>query len=712
MVSTFSKVDLSKIDWDEYEDDEHTNKPTPPTGTQPADIHNLLASMPNSDALAQGRDWDDYKVSAMDEADVGKTVDASAGRGDLTKTLLKPAAPAEVENPREGYELLLSYTAVLLGPGTPLLDAQAQTVALGSEALPKEVARCVKTMRAGERARFEMDFTFVHANRPEGVPPHGRVSYEITLHEIRPVETLADGLLRVKTLKKGEGWERPDRHCKVRCRWRGEVADTGFLFADERDYHYVHGDAELPRFWSLLQMRKGEEAEVYVEADAAYGDAGEPSLGVPPNARLKLFVKTLDWVHVEDISCAQDGSVLKTVLGKGQGWERPRERYECEVDVSAELGGGGGGVAERTRLKLGDIGASEAAQLLTAQCGSALMPDFARALDLLLPTMAESEKAEVALGPLRLEVTLHGWRTVELVPNTSEQVLRTTVFEPKDTYDRPNERSECVVSYTVRLADDESAAPVEEGSEVAFVQSCGNMLPCIDAAVREMKAGERCRLDAPPEWAYGAAELPPRSAAVAQEHARARASAVVVELVLHSYVREKDLWEMGARQKWVLQQHLKDQGTSLFKTGDFERAIKRYEKANIAAPCAADIAKEAGPDDGEPLTEAEIKASKAAKASCHVNIATCHLKLGAPADVIASCNKALELDPKHAKALWRRGQARVELADLDEARADLMAAARADPKNREVRTALEHLKQRQAEQKQRQKVAFGGMFST
>ena len=50
------------------------------------------------------------------------------------------------------------------------------------------------------------------------------------------------------------------------------------------------------------------------------------------------------------------------------------------------------------------------------------------------------------------------------------------------------------------------------------------------------------------------------------------------------------------------------------------------------------------------------------------------------------------------------------MGDLDEAMADLMAAAKLDPKSREVRAELEELKVKLGAQRAKEKNTFGGMF--
>ncbi len=47
----------------------------------------------------QGQDWDEYKVTALEPGDVGKTFDCSAGKRQMTKTLLVAGKYADFDNP-------------------------------------------------------------------------------------------------------------------------------------------------------------------------------------------------------------------------------------------------------------------------------------------------------------------------------------------------------------------------------------------------------------------------------------------------------------------------------------------------------------------------------------------------------------------------------------------------------------------------------------
>ncbi len=57
--------------------------------------------------------------------------------------------------------------------------------------------------------------------------------------------------------------------------------------------------------------------------------------------------------------------------------------------------------------------------------------------------------------------------------------------------------------------------------------------------------------------------------------------------------------------------------------------------------------------------------------SLHSNLALCYLRQGRAGPALDSADRALALEPGHAKARFRRGRALVALGRADEAQADL-----------------------------------------
>ena len=82
------------------------------------------------------------------------------------------------------------------------------------------------------------------------------------------------------------------------------------------------------------------------------------------------------------------------------------------------------------------------------------------------------------------------------------------------------------------------------------------------------------------------------------------------------------------------------------------------------------------------FTEEEKKQSKALKVSCKLNNAACKLKLKDYKEAEKLCTKVLELESTNVKALYRRAQAYMNMADLDLAEIDIKKALEIDPANR------------------------------
>ncbi|KAG1797849.1 uncharacterized protein HD556DRAFT_1355429 [Suillus plorans] len=118
----------------------------------------------------------------------------------------------------------------------------------------------------------------------------------------------------------------------------------------------------------------------------------------------------------------------------------------------------------------------------------------------------------------------------------------------------------------------------------------------------------------------------------------------------------------------------KDQGNAAFKTGDYPAAIGHYTSAILAN---AD-------DPTFPL-----------------NRAAAYLKLGKNEDAERDCTTVLKLSPNNVKALFRRGQARMALGCLDQARADFVGASELEPSNQSVKQELSEVEKSIQQQKQK-----------
>ncbi|KAL2939840.1 Tetratricopeptide repeat protein 1 [Bienertia sinuspersici] len=115
----------------------------------------------------------------------------------------------------------------------------------------------------------------------------------------------------------------------------------------------------------------------------------------------------------------------------------------------------------------------------------------------------------------------------------------------------------------------------------------------------------------------------------------------------------------------------KVEGNSLFKEGQYEDALSKYEFALQVAP--------------------EMPESAELRSICHSNRGVCYLKLGKYDETAKECSKALELNPTYVKALHRRGEAYEKLERYEEAIADMKKILEVDPSNDQARRNIVRL---------------------
>ncbi|KAM5327097.1 FK506-binding protein-like [Glossophaga mutica] len=142
-----------------------------------------------------------------------------------------------------------------------------------------------------------------------------------------------------------------------------------------------------------------------------------------------------------------------------------------------------------------------------------------------------------------------------------------------------------------------------------------------------------------------------------------------VRLTLASFTQGQDSWELEASEKETLARQEHARGTELFRAGNPEGAARCYGRALRLLLTL--------PPPGSPE-----------RTVLHANLAACQLLLGQPQLAAQSCNRVLEREPEHLKALYRRGVAQAALGNLEKATADLKKVLVVDPKNRAAREEL------------------------
>ncbi|CAA3007348.1 peptidyl-prolyl cis-trans isomerase FKBP62-like [Olea europaea subsp. europaea] len=477
--------------------------------------------------------------------------------------------------------------------------------------------------------------------------------------------------LKKKLLKEGDGWEKPSSGDEVEVHYVGTLLD-GTQFDSSRDrgtpFKFKLGQGQVIKGWDegIKTMKKGEKALFTIPPELAYGESGSPPT-IPSNATLQFEVELLSWTSVKDI--CKDGGILKKVLTEGEGWQNPKDLDEVIVKYEA-------------RLEDGTVVSKSDGVEFIVNDGY-----FCPALSKAVKTMKKGEKAfltvkhQYGFGEKGREATgdecdvppnatihiileLVSWKTVSEI--TSDKKVLKKILKEGEGYEKPNDGAIVQVKLIGKLQD--GTVFVKKGYDeeppFEFRVDEEQVIEGLDRAVKTMKKGEIALVTVQPEHAFGPSESQQELAVVPGN------STVYYEVEMVSFVKEKESWDMSTPEKIEAAGKKKDEGNALFKTGKYERASKRYEKAVKLIEYDSSFG------------EDEKQQAKLLKVTCNLNNAACKLKLKDYKEAVKLCTKVLEIESQNVKALYRRAQAYIHLVDLDLAELDIKKALEIDPDNR------------------------------
>ncbi|KAJ4841871.1 Peptidyl-prolyl cis-trans isomerase fkbp65 [Turnera subulata] len=506
--------------------------------------------------------------------------------------------------------------------------------------------------------------------------------------------------LKKKLVKEGEGWETPSSGDEVEVHYTGTLLD-GTKFDSSRDrgtpFKFKLGQGQVIKGWDegIKTMKKGENAIFTIPPELAYGKSGSPPT-IPPDATLQFDVELLSWSSVKDI--CKDGGIFKKVLVEGEKWDNPKDLDEVFVKYEARLADGtiiskSGGV----EFTVGD---------------GYFCPALAKAVK----TMKKGEKVLLTVKPqygfgedgrpatgdegavppnanLDIVLELISWNSVSDV--TKDKKVMKKILKEGEGYERPNDGTVVQVKLIGKLIDGtifvKKGHDEEPPSEFKIDEE--QVVDGLDRAVKTMKKGEVALVIIQPEYGFGASETK-------QELANVPANATLYyEIEMISFTKEKESWDMNTQEKIEAAGKKKEEGNALFKTGKYDRASRRYEKAvNFI-------------EYDSSFNDEEKQQSKALKISCKLNNAACKLKLKDYKQAEKLCTKVLELDSRNVKALYRRAQAYMGLVDLELAEMDIKKALEIDPDNRDVKLEYKILKEKVREYNKRDAKFYSNMFA-
>ncbi|GAV56604.1 FKBP_C domain-containing protein/TPR_1 domain-containing protein/TPR_11 domain-containing protein [Cephalotus follicularis] len=508
--------------------------------------------------------------------------------------------------------------------------------------------------------------------------------------------------LKKKLLKRGRAFETPEFGDEVTVHYVGTFLDgTTFDSTRDRDEPLTFklgGDGVVVAGlnYGIITMKRGECALFTVPPELGYGVEGHYE--VPPNSVIQFEVELISWITVVDVS--KDGGIIKKIMEKGERNELPGDLDEVLVKYQVALVDGT--VVART---------PEEGIEFCVKDGH-----LCQALPKAIRTLKSGEKARLIVQPqyafggeewganngihtvplnsvLNIDLELVSFKPVVDVTGDSK-VLKKILKEGEGAF-VANEDAAVTIRYTARLEDGTifEKKGVDGDQPFVFTTDEEQVVSGLDRAAATMKKGERAVISIDFEYGFGSVEVKRDLATIPP------CSKLLYEVEMLDFIKEKAPWEMISRDKIEAAERKKEEANLLFKSGKYQRAGKKYDKA-------ADYVSEDGSFGDE-----EQKQAKALRLLCWLNGAACSLKLNDFLEAINLCSKVLDIEFCNVKALYRRAQAYMETADLVLAGLDIKKALEVDPQNREVKSIQKTLIRLQAESNKRDTKLYMKMFA-
>jgi len=460
----------------------------------------------------------------------------------------------------------------------------------------------------------------------------------------------------------------------------------------------------LPRGFevALLSMERGERAAFTIQP--AFGYA-QPECAVPAPAGVAADTELE--VDLELVECfpstvarptSEDGRVIKRVLEEGVSWEYPRPPYKLSLEFAVSAAGG---------APLQDSGGP-----VEVVCGAGQLPE---AIEEAVGAMVEGEEALVycpaelvTASPLveavrgrageqvHVRLKLHRLFQVRDVWGDG-RLIKTRTRDGTGTFPIDCPLEDCTVALRCKGWTADEASPFHDSwgraeGPLEIPLGHGRVPEHLETCIRLMVPGEVSRL-------WWSAERNGGGEAILGAPIEGGCD-VEWEVELVGFDRPRQMEEMAPHEVLQEVRAFKAAGNALFKEGRCALAKPKYEKALKYLKRGLHIE-----------TEELVLEAEELQLSCHLNVAACAHKLADYAEAVRQCDKALQIDPDHPKALFRRGQAYLMTSDFDLARRDMEALAGLDAGYAgDAAATLERIRRAEAAAKKKEKRQFGGFL--
>ncbi|XP_062887186.1 inactive peptidyl-prolyl cis-trans isomerase FKBP6 isoform X2 [Mobula hypostoma] len=226
-------------------------------------------------------------------------------------------------------------------------------------------------------------------------------------------------------------------------------------------------------------------------------------------------------------------------------------------------------------------------------------------------------------------------------------------------------------------------------------------LPGMELAIPTMRKGEFSRFLFKPEYAFGRMGCPPRI----PPNATVMFEIDILDFLDTSESNEYFSLSQAEQVNYPLDKLLKvvnterEFGNYFFHQKQYQDAKDQYKKAlSVFA-------------QHQPVNEDQKQQIDSSKLLLFLNLSIVCLKLNAPSRALVYGERALQIDSKHPKALFRCGQACLLTLEYDRARDFLIKAQKLEPFNPDINSALVKLNSCYREWNLKEKEICGRMFA-
>lgn len=440
---------------------------------------------------------------------------------------------------------------------------------------------------------------------------------------------LSNSGIKKKRLKRGLGWETPEFNDEVTVHYVGTLLDgTKFDSTRDRDESVTlklgQGQVVAGLDHGIITMKKGECALFIVPPELGYGVTGRD--GVPPNSVVLFEVELISWITVVNVS--KDGGIVKKIMEKGERIERPGDLDEVLVKYEVTLPDGT--VVAKTpeegiefHVKDGHLCPALSKAIITMKRGEKIKL-------IVQPQYAFGEEGKDASDGIQsvppnsmLNVDLELVSFKPVVDVTADAKVFKKILKEGEGTLVANEGAIVTIRYTARLQDGTvfEKKGLDGEQPLQFVTDEEQVIAGLDRAAATMKKGEQAVLTINPEYGFGSIEVKKDLATVPPS------SVLVYEVEMLDFIKEKAPWEMNNQEKIEAASRKKEEGSLLFKSGKYQKAGKKYDKA------ADYVAEE------ELFGDDEQKLVISLRVSNWLNGAACSLKLDDFQGTITLCSK-------------------------------------------------------------------------